>query len=372
MEGDTFMLKISENISRRRKEKNITQEELADFMMVTKASVSKWETGQSYPDILLLPKLATFFNITIDELVGYEPQLSTEQIRKVYENFINDVAKEKFEDVIKKVQLMINQYYSCFELLYYMGVFIVNHHELDEDVKKRQEYLEYANKIFKRICDSSNDSILKNKSLNMRGACLLQLGQAKEVIDILPSSDELIMSTDCLVAAASLQVENEDSIDKKLQVFIYKNVADLVTLLMMKSTLRKDDWHKTLEKVEDMIDTFNLSELNASMVLNFYLSLAIHYNKEDNLILANKYIEKYLNMLVNKKTDLFEIKGDQYFNKIEEWIEENLIMGAKPNRNKNIIYDSYLNAVIENKELEKVIAFDNTKKLIDKLIKNKK
>lgn len=38
-------------------------------MMVTKASVSKWDSGQSYPDILLLPKLVTFFNITEDELM---------------------------------------------------------------------------------------------------------------------------------------------------------------------------------------------------------------------------------------------------------------------------------------------------------------
>lgn len=59
------MLKIAENISQRRKEKNIIQEELANFMMITKASVSKWESGQSYPDILLLPKIAAFFNITI-------------------------------------------------------------------------------------------------------------------------------------------------------------------------------------------------------------------------------------------------------------------------------------------------------------------
>ena len=87
------MLKIAENIYQRRKEKNITQEELADFMMVTKASVSKWETGQSYPDILLLPKLATFFNVTVDELIGYEPQLSLEQIKKIYEDFSKDITK---------------------------------------------------------------------------------------------------------------------------------------------------------------------------------------------------------------------------------------------------------------------------------------
>lgn len=51
-------------------------------MLVTKASVSKWKSGQSYPNILLLPKLATFFNVTVDELIGYEPQLSLEQIKK--------------------------------------------------------------------------------------------------------------------------------------------------------------------------------------------------------------------------------------------------------------------------------------------------
>ncbi|WP_419762087.1 helix-turn-helix domain-containing protein, partial [Bacillus mobilis] len=36
---------------------------------ITKASVSKWETGQSYPDITFLPLLASYFNISIDELI---------------------------------------------------------------------------------------------------------------------------------------------------------------------------------------------------------------------------------------------------------------------------------------------------------------
>jgi len=41
----------------------------------------KWETASTYPDIALLPKLAAFFNISIDELIGYEPQLTKEAIR---------------------------------------------------------------------------------------------------------------------------------------------------------------------------------------------------------------------------------------------------------------------------------------------------
>ena len=58
----------------------ITQDELAAYMGVSKAAVSKWETGMTYPDITLLPQLATYFNISIDELMGYEPQMTKEQI----------------------------------------------------------------------------------------------------------------------------------------------------------------------------------------------------------------------------------------------------------------------------------------------------
>lgn len=53
-----------------RKEKQITQEQLAQAMGVTNQAVSKWESGQSYPDISLLPRLAAYFQVTVDELLG--------------------------------------------------------------------------------------------------------------------------------------------------------------------------------------------------------------------------------------------------------------------------------------------------------------
>jgi transcriptional regulator with XRE-family HTH domain len=73
-------LNLGKSIIQKRKEKGITQEKLAEYMGVSKAAVSKWESGQSYPDILLLPELATYFNISVDELLGYSPQMSREEI----------------------------------------------------------------------------------------------------------------------------------------------------------------------------------------------------------------------------------------------------------------------------------------------------
>lgn len=65
----TVKLKIAEL----RKKKGIGQQELAEVMGVSFQSISKWETGITMPDITLLPGLAEYFNVTVDELLGLKP-----------------------------------------------------------------------------------------------------------------------------------------------------------------------------------------------------------------------------------------------------------------------------------------------------------
>ena len=61
-------------ISKYRKELGITQESLAQQLEVTNQAVSKWEGDQCCPDVMLLPRLADIFGISIDELFGREPK----------------------------------------------------------------------------------------------------------------------------------------------------------------------------------------------------------------------------------------------------------------------------------------------------------
>lgn len=361
------MLKIGENILHKRKERGITQEELAEFMMVTKASVSKWETGQSHPDILLLPKLATFFNISVDELIGYDPDLSSAQIQKFYINLENRVPDAGMDSIIEEIKIKIEQYYSCFELLYYMALFILNHCDLATDDVKKEEYLEYANNILKRVCEDSKDPILKDKSLSLRAACLISLGKSEEALNILPSSDMPSISKDCLVASAYLKTKKENEADQKLQVMIYKNVIDLITLLMMKSSLHNDDWVETLERVEDLIGTFNLIEINISIVLNFYLSLATRYIEDNNPKLASQYVEKLLNLLIESKEKSFKIRGDEYFNQIDDWLDENLLLSTNPNRSDDMIVSFYLETIANNENFKEIISEGRVKFLADRV-----
>ena len=66
------MLYLKENIKKYRIIKNYTQEDVAAYLGITPQSVSKWERGESYPDITLLPALANIFETSIDLLVGMD------------------------------------------------------------------------------------------------------------------------------------------------------------------------------------------------------------------------------------------------------------------------------------------------------------
>ena len=63
-------LTIGEKIALLRKEKNITQTELAEYLCLAPQTVSRWEVGNGAPEISLLPKIAAFFGVSIDDLFG--------------------------------------------------------------------------------------------------------------------------------------------------------------------------------------------------------------------------------------------------------------------------------------------------------------
>ena len=87
-------IKIAENLQMLRKEKGITQEQLADIFGITNQSISKWELGLSCPDITMLPKIAEFFSVTIDELIGYKPVTTINNIYIELNSYLSSIKDD--------------------------------------------------------------------------------------------------------------------------------------------------------------------------------------------------------------------------------------------------------------------------------------
>lgn len=89
-------MKFNENLKYLRKRERITQEQLAEKLNVSRQAVTKWESGQSLPDIENLKEIAYIFSVSIDSLVGDIESKSTAKIKKK----INDIGYFIFGIVI--------------------------------------------------------------------------------------------------------------------------------------------------------------------------------------------------------------------------------------------------------------------------------
>ncbi|MDR0905116.1 MAG: helix-turn-helix domain-containing protein [Oscillospiraceae bacterium] len=74
---------IGENIKRERRTRDLTQEELAERLGVSTQSVSRWERGDCYPDLELIPAIARFFEMTVDDLLGVDALTDEERLWEV-------------------------------------------------------------------------------------------------------------------------------------------------------------------------------------------------------------------------------------------------------------------------------------------------
>ena len=93
---------IGANIKRLRAAKEITQEQLSVAMNVTCAAVSKWERGETYPDITLLQPLAYYFGVTLDELMDYDQEKIAADIDEVLAAYTAHIHDEESRAIITK------------------------------------------------------------------------------------------------------------------------------------------------------------------------------------------------------------------------------------------------------------------------------
>ncbi|MDE5994477.1 MAG: helix-turn-helix domain-containing protein, partial [Oscillospiraceae bacterium] len=88
-------LKTGTFIAELRKEKGLTQSELAKFLFVSDKAISRWETGKGFPNIEILPTIAEFFGVTISEILdGERSQKVSEQKNNIVENNLRAVCNE--------------------------------------------------------------------------------------------------------------------------------------------------------------------------------------------------------------------------------------------------------------------------------------
>ena len=113
---ENTMLKLGENLRKFRLQRELTQEQLADILGVSAQAVSRWENGTTYPDITLLPTVASYFEITLDELMGMDSFKSEDQLKELLGQLEENGSKGLIYENILLLRDAVRTYPANYEL----------------------------------------------------------------------------------------------------------------------------------------------------------------------------------------------------------------------------------------------------------------
>ena len=177
-----MQMNIGTNIKRLRTAKNLTQEQLSEAMNVTCAAVSKWERGETYPDITLLQPLAYYFGVTLDELMGYDQEKIQAEIDKVialYRMHWNSDYKKAREIIVKAYHDYPHDYWIMHYYMWNIGGDMA-----DNDPSVLIEHKEEFLSICEKILDGCTEETLRLNAWNMRAKILHAEGKTEEALEI--------------------------------------------------------------------------------------------------------------------------------------------------------------------------------------------
>lgn len=343
-------INISKTLVAKRREKGVTQDELAEYIGVSKASVSKWETGQSYPDITFLPQLAAYFNISIDELIGYAPQLTKKDIRKLYHKLSSRFATEPFHDVMDECRKLIKKYYSCFPMLFQMAALLVNHHMLAESQEQKEAVLREAVNLCVRIKTEGGEALLAKDAVLLQATCCFMLQEPQSILDLLGETVRLNCSTaEELISQAYQLLGNISKAKEVTQISMYKHLMSSFSAMPSYLLLNADNIVKAeeiLRRALSLSDIYNMEVLNPNVLIQLYAAAAQVYCMNGNAEGALEMLSRYSDVCTRSFFP-FKWHGDKFFDSIDDCFDDFDLDNTAP-RDERVIKESMIQEITNN------------------------
>lgn len=192
-------IQLSNNLRTLRKERHMTQEELAERLNVSVGVISKWERGASEPELLCLISLAEVFNVSVDALIGYsmmdeDPEVLVKKIESLK-------AKRKLSEAEEIVKEALLKYPNNFSVVYSSA----DLYALEGYTKEKDNAGDYTDKAIslyrKAITLISQDKEKKHSEVEIKNRiamCLLEQDKVDEAIETLKANNVNGLNDDLL------------------------------------------------------------------------------------------------------------------------------------------------------------------------------
>ena len=160
------MEQFGERIRYLRKQNNLTQEKLADFLGVTYQSVSKWECGTTMPDISMIVPLAKIFNVSIDELFGIN-SIENDKRKNYFDTEYFQFWKKDHEKDIEISRQAVAEYPLEYRYHYWLACneWYIGYSDKYAGTEIEKKLISDSIYHYKTVIENCNDDELRNRAI---------------------------------------------------------------------------------------------------------------------------------------------------------------------------------------------------------------
>lgn len=151
-------MSIGKVIRKYRKEKNMTQEEMAVRLGVTAPAVNKWENENSLPDIMLLAPIARLLGISLDTLLSFREELTQEEINGIINELDEKLQTAPFEECFQWTKERLELYPNCEGLMFSAAV-VLQARLLLQEISDQEDYEAYTVSLFEQVLRSDDEAM---------------------------------------------------------------------------------------------------------------------------------------------------------------------------------------------------------------------
>lgn len=309
------MIKLGEKIKKLRVENGLTQEQLAEDFGISFQAISRWENGNAYPDITLLPVIANYFDITTDELLGVDIERKQQMIDKIMEHISVLRSQGKSKEGIAYLREKIILYPKSADISYQLALSLYS--ELCANREKMEEALgEIISLVNKAIQLDKGESYITFAGKQLLCMVYEMQDRRDEAYKIAVNMPSLWVSREVMLAHALQGDEELNQRQHNLLTFMDLSIKNLLHLsYIMDSPEKSIELLKKAVQLAEMLAGEDL-KFYSERVFKCYMKIAENYcalkntdEAMENLELALKYAEMFENRPEKSEYTAFWLRG---------------------------------------------------------------
>jgi len=356
---------IGSNIKKLRRERDITQEQLAEFLHLTPSAISQWETDRVLPDIQYLPKLAHLFKVSSDEILGINMEANDEEINRIYQEVRELWCTARRSEAEKLCREGIDRFPDAYILMEELAWNL----SYSNNSKDREESIS----LFERIRENVPDEMSKNFALGALVEMYMKTGQsekAKQLAESAPSSPIYTLDSCRLMTlrGADWAWEMSMQIGRSFDDFIWKlrnllnSFGDDHPMFTIHELLTM--WQKIIDFVNTFYENGDFG-FHEQLIINAHLrraKLYIKLNEEDNALSELEKMCAHINHFDKYSEGLL---GNYVFIPKEKWPTSLLVRPRDENDPRlaiTVSSSSTENEAMEHKRILESADFDTLRK----------